>query len=318
MSVQLDGRVNVELVRIKENKTIFSPLLIANRAISLLNLVCSAMVVVVGALSVVSLSWEDFPVPLLGVLSLLMALLFLDIYRQTDKWDFKPFMIAAGSVAALLWLRAVPILWTGSNINVFFDHSVFSAIFLLIIGTPAMMVSLYYLLGATPSAEDISIYPLILIPVVLILVVFVSLLVQLWIKGAANFKLEWILKPYMDINWPVKSFIAGDWPKWETKRIVNFGLSNYLQGTGLLMLLTSLISLPIGVGSGVFLNEYGDNRFGRSARFLISSLRAISLFVLGLTAFSIVFYTTNTPLAVIFHGFHKEPDNCVLSYDVSV
>jgi ABC-type phosphate transport system permease subunit len=279
------------------------------RIISILLLITSVVIVVVGFLSISLLTLEDYPVPLLAIFSFLMLVCFIDIYRQNGKWDFRLLALGVSSFAALMALRSLPILWTGWQINAFIDHSVFSAIFLLLLGTFGMMVSLYYALGATPAAEDISYYPLILLPVFFILFVYVFLLGKMWEKGIANFDLKWILAPYLNNDKPLLVYLAGDWPHWTTTNIKQPGLLNHLLGTGLLMLLTTLISLPIGVGAGIYLNEYGDNRFGRLARSLISSLRAVSLFIIGLTAFSIVFYSNNTPFSQITHGFWTDGHN---------
>jgi phosphate transport system permease protein len=117
-----------------------------------------------------------------------------------------------------------------------------------------------------------------------------------------TFSWQFITQPYFNYLWPVKTIIAGDWPKWTVETRLQVGMLNHLLGTGLLMLLTTLISLPFGVGAGVYLSEYGDNGWGRISRFAITSLRAISTLILALTAYSIVTYTKNSPLAWIIHG----------------
>jgi phosphate transport system permease protein len=89
---------------------------------------------------------------------------------------------------------------------------------------------------------------------------------------------------------------------------------NHLLGTGLLMLLTSLISLPFGVGAGVYLSEYGDSWWAKIARFTITSLRAISLLILGLTAYSIIKSTSGTPFAWITHGTFFDGYSETVSY----
>jgi phosphate transport system permease protein len=97
--------------------------------------------------------------------------------------------------------------------------------------------------------------------------------------------------------------IAGDWPKWSAALQEGVGIRNQILGTGLLMLMTSLISLPFGVGAGVFLSEYARGGFGNFTRFVITSLRSISMLILGFTALSLVKASSGTPLAFLFKGY---------------
>jgi phosphate transport system permease protein len=70
------------------------------------------------------------------------------------------------------------------------------------------------------------------------------------------------------------------------------GMRNHLLGTLLLILLTSGISLPIGVGTGIFLSEY-DGWLARIVEFCTLMLRAISVFILGVTAFALADFAEN-------------------------
>ena len=45
-------------------------------------------------------------------------------------------------------------------------------------------------------------------------------------------------------------------------------MSNAIEGTLILVALGSLIGIPIGILSGVYIAEYGNNRFGATIRFL--------------------------------------------------
>jgi ABC-type phosphate transport system permease subunit len=240
--------------------------------------------------------------------------LLVDVYRTKNSWDFKILIHSILCFAGLLLLRRIPVLVTGWDFNVFIDHTLVSASFLILAGIPAMMQALYYLYGATPQAEDTAQYPLILFPVILTLFVYFALLGQLLVKGIATFDWTFLFKPYYNYLAPVKTFIAGDWPKWTVEQHLQIGMLNHLLGTGLLMLLTSLISLPFGVGAGVYLSEYGDSWWARFARFTITSLRAISLLILGLTAYSLTTATSGTAFAWITHGTYFDGYTETISY----
>jgi phosphate transport system permease protein len=270
--------------------------------IPFLTLVLSGLGIWIAILSIARNTLEAYPVPLLGSMFLLSLLLFLDVYRQYSRWDFWLIAWTVLSFLLLLLLRGLPEYVTGLQLNVVIHRSLISAAFLMIVCLPVLGWAIFYLMGATPRAEDFSRYPLILLPVVLITVLYFSLIGQLAIKGLKVVNWDVFIHPYYHIYYPVQYLIQGDWPAWRQEELLSIGILNHLLGTGLLMLLTTLLSLPIGVGAGLFFSEYGDNWVGRTARLLISSLRAISLLVLGISAFSLAYSSMNSPLAPYLRG----------------
>src|SRR5438270_6397201 len=66
------------------------------------------------------------------------------------------------------------------------------------------------------------------------------------------------------------------------------GMANAIGGTMMLLGLASLIGVPLGVGAGVFLAEYGRNKFGNIVRFTADSLNGVPSIVIGLTAYALV------------------------------
>jgi phosphate transport system permease protein len=66
------------------------------------------------------------------------------------------------------------------------------------------------------------------------------------------------------------------------------GMANALVGTGILIGLGSLIGLPVGIFSGIYLSEYGDNPFGSSVRFLTDVLSGVPSIVIGVVAYILV------------------------------
>ena len=45
-------------------------------------------------------------------------------------------------------------------------------------------------------------------------------------------------------------------------------MANAIAGSLMILVLASAIGVPLGIGSGVFLAEYGRNRYGNVVRFL--------------------------------------------------
>lgn len=61
----------------------------------------------------------------------------------------------------------------------------------------------------------------------------------------------------------------------------NGGLLNAIEGTALITLLAMLIAIPLGVGAGIHLSEYGKNNLGSTIRFMSDTLTGTPSIVLG-------------------------------------
>jgi phosphate transport system permease protein len=59
------------------------------------------------------------------------------------------------------------------------------------------------------------------------------------------------------------------------------GLLNAIEGTFIITLGAMLITVPIGVGAGIYLSEYGNNRLGAAIRFMSDVLTGTPSVVLG-------------------------------------
>jgi phosphate transport system permease protein len=66
------------------------------------------------------------------------------------------------------------------------------------------------------------------------------------------------------------------------------GMANAIAGSIMLLSFASLIGVPLGVGAGVFLAEYGRNKFGNIVRFTCDVLNGVPSIVIGLTAYALV------------------------------
>ena len=65
------------------------------------------------------------------------------------------------------------------------------------------------------------------------------------------------------------------------------GMANAIVGTGLILAIASLIGMPLGIGSGIYLAEYGRNRFGDLIRFTADVLNGVPSIVIGIAVYSL-------------------------------
>ncbi len=66
------------------------------------------------------------------------------------------------------------------------------------------------------------------------------------------------------------------------------GIGNAITGSLLLLGLASLIGLPLGVSTGVFLAEFGEGRFASLVRFVTDTLTGVPSIVVGVFVYTVV------------------------------
>jgi phosphate transport system permease protein len=69
------------------------------------------------------------------------------------------------------------------------------------------------------------------------------------------------------------------------------GMANAIVGSALILGLASILGVPVGVGAGIYLAEFGRNRFGDVIRFTADVLNGVPSIVMGIVAYSIVVLT---------------------------
>jgi phosphate transport system permease protein len=69
------------------------------------------------------------------------------------------------------------------------------------------------------------------------------------------------------------------------------GMANAIVGSAFILALASILGVPVGVGAGIYLAEYGRNRFGDVIRFTADVLNGVPSIVIGIVAYSIVVLT---------------------------
>jgi phosphate transport system permease protein len=66
------------------------------------------------------------------------------------------------------------------------------------------------------------------------------------------------------------------------------GMANAIAGSALILGMASLIGVPLGIGSGIYLSEFGRNRFGDAVRFVADVLNGVPSIVIGIAVYSLV------------------------------
>jgi phosphate transport system permease protein len=66
------------------------------------------------------------------------------------------------------------------------------------------------------------------------------------------------------------------------------GMANAIVGSMFILGIASVIGVPFGVGAGIYLAEFGRNRFGSAIRFTADVLNGVPSVVIGIVAYSIV------------------------------
>lgn len=66
------------------------------------------------------------------------------------------------------------------------------------------------------------------------------------------------------------------------------GMANAIVGSAFILALASLLGVPLGIGAGIYLAEYGRNRLGDVVRFTSDVLNGVPSIVIGIVAYAIV------------------------------
>jgi phosphate transport system permease protein len=69
------------------------------------------------------------------------------------------------------------------------------------------------------------------------------------------------------------------------------GMANAIGGSVLILGVASVLGVPLGIGAGIYLAEYGRGRFGDLIRFTADVLNGVPSIVIGIVGYSIVVLT---------------------------
>lgn len=269
-----------------------------SRCIPAVTLTVSLAVTAMGFLSLAYDSFEPYPIGFLGTLAVSLVLLVVSV-RRRNKPRIGLYLLPAATILGLVLILIVPeYSYKPLGMSMVLHRSFISALVLFAMGLPAASVSLYYLGGATPGSKDFSRYPLLLLPVLIALVLYGLIVFQVVAEGVSQLGWEVISRPYQ--NYVMEIPPDNPWGTWEHHVVRLPGMRDHILGTFLLMGLTAFISLPIGIGVGVFLSQYSRGVVADVVRFATMMLRAMSLLILGATALSFIGYFPDTFLSHLF------------------
>jgi phosphate transport system permease protein len=115
-------------------------------------------------------------------------------------------------------------------------------------------------------------FALCLACVIIAIVPLVSILVETVVRGASQINLHFL-----------------------TANVLQGGIGPSIQGTLIIIGLTSVIGIPIGIFSGIYLAEYGNNKYASNIRVINNVLTQVPSIIVGMTAFGIIIlYVTRT------------------------
>ncbi len=66
------------------------------------------------------------------------------------------------------------------------------------------------------------------------------------------------------------------------------GMGNAIVGSAMILSVASAIGVPLGIGSGIYLAEYGRGRFATLVRFLADVLNGVPSIVMGIAAYALI------------------------------
>jgi phosphate transport system permease protein len=69
------------------------------------------------------------------------------------------------------------------------------------------------------------------------------------------------------------------------------GMGNAIVGSAVILGLSSLVGIPLGIGAGIYLAEFGRNKFGNLVRFTSDVLNGVPSIVVGISVYGLVVVT---------------------------
>src|SRR2546430_16192219 len=66
------------------------------------------------------------------------------------------------------------------------------------------------------------------------------------------------------------------------------GIGNAIVGSGLLLVLSCIVGIPVGIACGIYLSEFGGGWFASAVRFLIDTLTGIPSIVTGVFIYAVI------------------------------
>ena len=120
---------------------------------------------------------------------------------------------------------------------------------------------------------DHAVTALAVLATILVILPLAAIFGYLLIKGASSLNLNFFIKV------PVPEGELGG------------GMANAIVGSGVLLGIASLIGVPLGIGSGIFLAEFGrGTKLANAVRFTADVLNGVPSIVMGVTAYALIVF----------------------------
>lgn len=121
------------------------------------------------------------------------------------------------------------------------------------------------------TVTDHAVTGLAILATLLVVLPLVAIFIYLLIKGASSLNLDF--------------FIKNPAPEGEP----GGGMANAIVGSAVLLGISSLIGIPIGIGGGIYLAEFGrGTKLANAIRFTADVLNGVPSIVMGLAAYSLI------------------------------
>ena len=121
------------------------------------------------------------------------------------------------------------------------------------------------------TAADYGATAVAVLSTVLVVTPLVAIFIYLLYKGASSLNLDFFIR----VPKPVGESSGG--------------MANAIVGSGILLGMASLIGVPIGIGGGVYLSEFGrGTKLANAIRFTADVLNGVPSIVMGIAAYSLV------------------------------
>ena len=121
------------------------------------------------------------------------------------------------------------------------------------------------------TVTDHAVTGLAILATLLVIAPLVAIFVYLLIKGASSLNVDFFTKNPM--------------PEGES----GGGMANAIVGSGVLLGIASAIGVPIGIGAGIYLAEFGrGTKLANAIRFTADVLNGVPSIVMGLAAYSLI------------------------------
>jgi phosphate transport system permease protein len=120
---------------------------------------------------------------------------------------------------------------------------------------------------------DHAVTVLAVLATILVILPLAAIFGYLLIKGASSLNLNFFIKV------PVPEGELGG------------GMANAIVGSGVLLGIASIIGVPLGIGSGIYLAEFGrGTRLANAVRFTADVLNGVPSIVMGVTAYALIVF----------------------------